>query len=346
MVIGTIAAENYLPKAMHMAETTRRYHPDATIVLLLVEKTMHPAAREGGFFDHALLARDLRLPQFHHFAFRHTAIELATAVKPAFLQHLLRVFPDDDLFYYVDPDIEVHGPFVEADEALATGHILVTPHHLEDITNPQDIIDLVLPVLRCGIFNLGFLGLRRSEVTKAFLAWWAHKVSFMCYVDYGQGLFVDQKWVDLACGLFPLTILTEPGYNVARWNLVRRPIAMGDGGYRVCGRPLRSLHFSQADIGKDQLYLRRHAPQGTEPIHGLRREYLRRTREIKEQIGARDTWSYDYFDSGERISMDARVTVRHRPQLLADAVDPFASSGDAIFAARARESDRTQVATD
>jgi len=273
----------------------------------------------------------LPISQFRQFAFRHTTIELATAVKPRLLQHLVQIFPNENVFYYLDPDIDVHGRFDEASEQLRSADILLTPHDLDGVMNPREVLETVLPHLKCGVFNLGFLGLKRSDTVDRFLHWWAHMVSLFCYVDYARGLFVDQKWVDMACGIFPISVLREPGYNVARWNISQRPIVAVDGGHVVCGRPLRFIHFSQIDIGKDQLSFRRHAPLGTEPIHGLRRAYQRRTRDLRAELGTGDAWSYDYFDSGERIALEARIVCRNRPQILDTGVDPFAESNEFFF---------------
>lgn len=331
MVICTIAAENYLPKALHLAETARRHHPDAVLVLCLVERTLHPSAAGDSPFDRQILAADLGLPGFNHFAFRHTVLELSTAIKPALLQWLLRSYPGEAVFYYLDPDIDVHGPFDEANDRLTSASILATPHHVGDVTHPTEIVDVVLPVLRYGIFNLGFLGLRRSDVAESFLAWWAHKLALFCYADPARGLFVDQKWIDLACGIFPITVLSEPGYNVANWNIGSRPIVGQPRAYTVCGRPLRFVHFSHIDIGKDQRYFRRYAPLGTEPIHRIRRAYVQRIEDIKRHIGAGDRWSFDYFESGERVNLEARLACRNQPALLARCADPFAESNEFFF---------------
>ena len=332
MVIATIAAENYLPKAVCLARTIRRMHPDAIVILCLVEKTMPDSVRQCHSFDCALLAADIGIPHFQHMAFRHVSIELATAVKPMLLRHLMAVFPDHDTFVYLDPDIDMHGPLVEAEAQLKTTPIVVTPHHVNDVTRPQDVIDTVFPVLRCGVFNLGFLALTRSDVTDQFLSWWAHKVSLFCYVDYALGLFVDQKWVDLASGMFPLGVLRHPGYNVARWNIAQRPIVGEIGSYSVAGSPLRFVHFSQIDIGKDLLAFRRYAPAGDEPIHEIRRRYRRTISAIRTELGPALPWSYDCYESGERIAPDVRMACRQSPQLLARTSDPYGESNEFFFA--------------
>ena len=64
-----------------------------------------------------------------------------------------------------------------------------------------------------------------------------------------SGFFVDQRWVDFAAGLVPhLTILRDPGYNLAYWNLPKRDLRWdAEHGYTVDGVPLRFFHFSGYD---------------------------------------------------------------------------------------------------
>ena len=71
-----------------------------------------------------------------------------------------------------------------------------------------------------------------------------------CVVRVEEGLFVDQKWIDLVPGFYPdVGIIHHPGYNVAYWNLHCRHVDMdrmveGDDDIRVNGEPLAFFHFS------------------------------------------------------------------------------------------------------
>ena len=146
------------------------------MTLCLVEQRRHSACDLRDEFDQTVLAREIGIDGFERFAFRHTLLELATAVKPRLLEFMFETNPEEDVVIYLDPDIAVLGPFSEAESALRQASILVTPHHLQDVRDPHGIVDTVFPVLRCGVFNLGFLGLRRGTSTLDFLRWWRHKV--------------------------------------------------------------------------------------------------------------------------------------------------------------------------
>src|ERR1019366_2076876 len=100
-------------------------------------------------------------------------------------------------------------------------------------------------ILRDGIFNLGFVALRKTPTTDQFLLWWEARLRNGCRIDRDGGLFTDQKWVDLVPVLFPdTTILLDPTYNVAYWNVATRSLAKRNGHFLVDGRPLAFFHFS------------------------------------------------------------------------------------------------------
>ena len=131
VIIATIACNNYLPKAMFLAQTARAHHPDATIILGLVEKSIHDHALGCGLFDRVVLAADLYEDDFEPFVFTHDVIEASTAIKPRLLRWAFSEYPDERLVVYLDPDIWVFDRLNELfDEGLFD--IAVTPHQLRD----------------------------------------------------------------------------------------------------------------------------------------------------------------------------------------------------------------------
>jgi hypothetical protein len=96
-----------------------------------------------------------------------------------------------------------------------------------------------------GIFNLGFIGVRRSENTDRFLQWWQHKLYDKCTTDFSTGYFVDQKFVEYAFVLFPnISVISDTGYNVAYWNLHSRAIKYRDNDWLCNDGKLFFYHFS------------------------------------------------------------------------------------------------------
>ena len=166
-------------------------------------------------------------------------------MKPYAFAYLFETHSFDRIFY-LDPDIRIYSTWNGAIEVLQSANIALTPHltgSLDDDKRPGEI-----DILRSGAYNLGFIGISRSRGAAAFLVWWQQRLYDHCLVDLARGLFVDQKWIDLASGMFDgVSIVRDPGYNVAYWNLGHRVLSRSDAGYDVAGVPLRYFHFSGYD---------------------------------------------------------------------------------------------------
>ena len=101
--------------------------------------------------------------------------------------------------------------------------------------------------LRHGMYNLGFLGLKRSQESFRLIAWWKERLKEHCRIDKCWGIFVDQKWMDLAPLFFEnIKLVKHPGWNMAWWNFSERKLMDSENGYLVNSDefPLVFFHFS------------------------------------------------------------------------------------------------------
>jgi Lipopolysaccharide biosynthesis proteins, LPS:glycosyltransferases len=242
--VCTIVAKNYLAQARVLMESVRLSNPDLLRIVVLVD-------RIDGYFDPAkepfdlILSEDLAIPRSRWFHFKYPVLELSTAVKPYALDLLFRRYELDKLIY-LDPDIKVYATLQPLLDTLDRYSIALTPHllhPLDDGFHPGE-----LDILRCGAYNLGFIGLSSGPETHRFLDWWCKKLYDLCLVDLPRGIFVDQGWMDLAPCLFSqVGIIRDPGYNVAYWNLSSRQIGCIENSFTVNGEPLYFFHFSGFD---------------------------------------------------------------------------------------------------
>ncbi|CAH1201522.1 hypothetical protein PAECIP111893_01642 [Paenibacillus plantiphilus] len=327
MIITTSICANYLPKAMVLAQSVKRTNPDARVIVCLLEREIHPAAKAYPFFDEVVLAKDLGFEHFDKFIFKHSIVEAATAVKGQLFIYLLKHYADENHFVYLDPDIEVYDELAELKDALHEHAIVLTPH----LCHPEDIMDAVmdneLSALQHGVFNLGFLAISRSEEAERFAAWWASRLSMFCYDDIPRGIFTDQKWIDLAPCYFDVHILKHPGYNVAPWNLSKRKLVFS-GTYRVNGERLRFFHYSGFDSGANEGMIRKYVPDLTNCVYNLRDNYVRQLEEADQSSLGKEQWSYDLFQSGETIKRNSRIVYRDVPELPYRVENPFAESNE------------------
>jgi hypothetical protein len=209
-VACTIVARNYLGFARILAGSFLEHHPGGKFVTLVVDADAADSMA-GDMPGELMAGRDLGISGFEGMAFRYQVLELSTAVKPFLLERLLR---KSDRVLYLDPDIVVFRPLDALYKRLARVPVLLTPHVVEPIDDQE--IPGEQTILTSGIFNLGFIGVARGEVTARFLGWWGSRLRRDCRLDAAHGVFVDQRWVDLAHALFPgFECVREPEYNVA-----------------------------------------------------------------------------------------------------------------------------------
>jgi glycosyltransferase involved in cell wall biosynthesis len=241
-VYFTICANNYMAYALTLGRSLRKSEPNSEFVIVLADEKCSSNEMDQVEFP-ILEASELGLPTFDDMKLRYSVMEFSTAIKPRAIQYLMNERGFDQAIY-LDPDLYILSPMSELHEILEGGaNAVLTPHScapLDDGGDPDDI-----RLLRTGAYNLGFAGFSRSPQSNAFLQWWEQHLEADCRVALSEGLFVDQKFMDLApCYLDHVHILRHQGYNTAYWNLMHRPVHHSEGRWTSGGAPLRFFHFS------------------------------------------------------------------------------------------------------
>ena len=238
----TIVSKNYIAYARVLARSFLDAQPEGRFFVLLVDRNDGHIDPEAEPFTLVEVENLENVPELPSFLFKYTLLECNTAVKPFFLEHLFETY-DLETLAYLDPDILVTGSLDELCRHLEEHAIVLTPHlthPVDDGAHPDE-----LAILQAGTYNLGFIALRRGELTHRLLRWWQDRLYDQCVVRIDRGLFVDQKWIDLVPGLFPdVAVITHPGYNAAYWNLHGRTITRQGDGWQANGEELVFFHFS------------------------------------------------------------------------------------------------------
>lgn len=327
--IFTICSKNYLPYAKALIDSVRRHEPGADVAVVLADESDGAEAIAAYLRAPVILGSELGIPTYFDMAMRYDIVEFNTALKPFAFQHFFG--NGADRVIYLDPDVELHGPMHEVWGAFASGaQGILTPHicqPLDMVRNPTE-----LKLLRTGVYNLGFLALRRTDGAERFVSWWADRMPADCRVDLDAGIFVDQKYIDLMPSYLPdTTILRHPGYNVAYWNLVHRPLTKEtDGTFRAAGESLCFMHFSGVRADQDDLVSVhqdrvsvRDLGEGEELFRAYRARLAENRRGL-EAAGIDTSYAYGAFNSGEAIPPLAR-------EVYARAVPPHRGSMAEIF---------------
>lgn len=242
----TICSNNYLAQAKILGDSLCALNPDYRFIIGLVDKKN--ADINYSFFEpHTIIeVADISVPDFDSLWKKYAIIELNTSVKPSFFKYLLKTFPEATAYFYFDPDIMCFNTLKALEKELQAADILLTPHIFTPIPLdgkiPQENV-----FLNYGIYNLGFIGLRKNQNTQAFLDWWEERTLKNGHIDVARGIFVDQLYINHVPLFFEkVKILREYGYNAAPWNLhERREIQKTDIHYIMKdGSELVFYHFS------------------------------------------------------------------------------------------------------
>ena len=277
-------------------QSLRHAEPSARLVVIATDgpiPQLEPLAE-------VILAERLDAP-FRAMSVYYDALELNTAVKPYAFRSLLA---EANTVTYLDPDIYVFQPLNAVRAALAEAELALTPH----LTRP--LLGEAMPndqaILKSGVWNLGFAAMRATPATRSLVDWWAEKCRFDCRVDFENGLFTDQRWMDLAPGFVErFALLRSPTLNLAYWNLEGRTLARMKDGWTVDGQPLSFFHFSGFDPARPEVLskhqVRTHVASGS-PLATLLADYAKSLRANGYAHATQIEYGHGRFPSGEPVS--------------------------------------------
>jgi hypothetical protein len=331
----TICARNYFAQALLLHRSFQTHHPEADFHVVLVDRRDDEFAARFPEVN-ITWVEDIGLPNFAAHALRFDVIEFSTNVKPHCLSLLLERY---ETALYIDPDMVVFERLEPVYEALASNAIVVTPASMTPILDghrPDDI-----EFLRVGVFNLGFIGVSRSDSARQFLGWWSDRCLSDGFHETQSGVFVDQKWVNLApCYFDGCHILKDIGINMAQWNLHERTLSVVDGRYMVNGTtPLRLFHFSSFDphhprgIAKRQTRI----PAGARPdLSELMERYAADLLAAGFDEFSRIDYGFDFFPWGDYVSPTLRRLYANRAYGFSLENDPWQPQSALVRFARAK----------
>ncbi len=241
-VVFTICATNYFSHALTLGHSLYKTNPDYRFIIFMIDE-VPKYIKDNNFGFEVISIKNLHIPNLSYIIKEYSITEFATSVKPFCFDFIFKKFNSENIIYF-DPDILLYDKLEELEKELTKNDIILTPHFFsppKDNKQPNE-----LSILNCGIYNLGFLALKRSENTSNFLNWWSNRLLEYCRIDFCSGMFVDQLWVNLVPIYFnKVSILKNKGYNMAYWNIHERKLTKTKNGYLVNNKEkLIFYHFS------------------------------------------------------------------------------------------------------
>jgi hypothetical protein len=313
----------YLPQALVLLASIRRFHNDFLVSLVLVEEKMEfPPLIQVRLdeFDQVIFPEDLWGEERFENLFSYDVVEACTAIKGPALAHLL----EEGLpVIYLDPDVVLFSPLDHVLEQLKVSSILLTPHQLTPMSldgwggNFDERTTLLT-----GVFNFGFFAVNPDVAGIEFSTWFSLRTTFQAFDMPTSGLFTDQKWGNLVPVLFPdAHILRHRGMNVASWNLHERRVHVSpEGEFMVDNDPLVFFHFTKNWSGLDPV---KQKSVNNYYVASLWRWYLEMLMEERSRVPLMK-WSYKtYFDTKQVIESSERRAFRRFDKRIRILENPF-----------------------
>ncbi|HLP18392.1 MAG TPA: hypothetical protein VK470_19185 [Bacteroidota bacterium] len=337
--VFTIVAQNYYAQASTLYESIQKTNPGLDVYVFIAGKADKLDVNQSG--ARIVEISSLGIADLTDMAFKYDVTEFCTSVKPHCFIHLFETLGYEEVIYF-DPDIFVYHDLAVIYRMLDSADIVVTPHILfPELEYTGSVPEGLL--LFVGIFNLGFVAMKRSAVSASALQWWKVRLERLCFADKVDGLHVDQKWIDFLpvfCGS-RLMISTHLGMNVSFWNLHERELKKEGGRFLVQRRngsgetdPLVFYHFAKFDplnakiIHKDYKKVERATYSEYDDILA---EYGKALLAHGHQEFVKIPYTYNFFDNGTPIVKFHRRLYRRLTETGVRFPDPFASGEGSFY---------------
>jgi hypothetical protein len=230
---------NYLPRGLALYRSLRQHAQGSRLWVLCLSDACYRTLTALALPDLVpLRLADFEAADPQVAATRPTrsVIEYYFTCTPALMLYVLNNEPaaewvtylDSDLFFFASPD-----PIYAEMKDAAFG---VIPHRFTGRLESY---------LRFGIYNVGWVSVRRREEGISALRWWRERCIEWCYDRVEGDRFADQRYLDRLPELFGrVHVIEHLGANLAPWNLANDPLQWHDGAVQVDGRfPLLFFHF-------------------------------------------------------------------------------------------------------
>jgi|688.fasta_scaffold330085_2 hypothetical protein len=248
----TLCSANHLSYAKTMIDSFSKYHQDYKIIIGLVDKIDNRFQTD--FFNNCTIieVHNLSIDGFEEMSTSYSILELNCSLKPFFAKYIFDKYSADFLFY-IDTDIFFYSSLNIVEENFLENDILLTPHFFTPLPI-DELLPLERNILISGIYNAGFIGMKKTKNVVEFIDWWCSHLKKECYYDFANGMGVDQVWLNNVPLFFiKVGVLSNMGLNVAYWNLHERTIDYKNDTYFINKTlPLIFYHASGFDLNNPQ----------------------------------------------------------------------------------------------
>lgn len=241
-IYATILTTSFLPRALALFQSVRRYNQTAGFSFFCVDDESAACLRsldlvgckiyqESDYADDTL--RTLRN--------KRTISEYCWTTKPYAICHLLESERAADWVAYLDSDMLAFNDLDEAIIQAANGDFLLAPHRFSE--------SFQVFSSSAGLYNAGYVAFRASTLGRAAAARWRDLCIESCPAIPTADSYADQRHLERLRTEFPTGGEScHVGLNAAPWNIARYRVTNSNGAVLLNESPLLLYHFQALKI--------------------------------------------------------------------------------------------------
>ena len=339
----TICTKSYMGLAKILESSIYKYDANVDFYIFIADELN----KNINIPSNAIVVKSLNIFSeniWKELSFKYDVTEFCTCLKPFIFEWLFKNKMYEKLTY-LDPDLFFFNSIDMIYKSMDNGLITLTPHF---ITFPGNSISNLFEdeIRYTGLYNLGFLGLKRSTKVFQMLNWWKKNLISKCFVEPTMFQFTDQKWMDFMSVYFDsheLNIVKDLGWNIAPWNYFERKIVKHDACWVVENRYNENIrcdvvfaHFSGFDYSAllnnqiIQKNIHKRHDGVFDDVNNLFTEYIDSFNNYKEIFTEyiKENYTYDYYSNGQKVEkMHRRIYHSIIVNGYENILDPFDSKG-------------------
>lgn len=272
-VVCSLSTKSHVPLMNTLANSVRR-HFSGRIYLLVVDSDDSNLIPEGTTL--VRLSDVIEPSVWQDMVRRYNILELCCALKSFLMRFLARTVGCPII--YMDADTYALGPMDALLPERPDFSVFLTPHLLYPLSGELHAEEIGM--LCVGVYNGGMIGVGLGSDGIRFLDWWLDRVTRYAYDSREQGVFTDQKWLDLVpCFFKDVQISRAPGLNLGHWRVCsERDFALNPAGkLTFCGEPITVMHMSGFKSNRPDLLAQHLRPPVIQdsPLGNFLQEYAR-----------------------------------------------------------------------
>jgi hypothetical protein len=241
----TVCSVSHLGQAKTMADSFVKHNPDYQLKIGVVDR-ITGRINASQFADYELIEiEEVGIPNLEELIQKYDVFEMCGLIRPYLAELLFNRHADLQKLMYIDTDILIFDSFDRVVSELDTHDIILTPHAFQPF--PEDgLYPKEVSFNNAGLYNSGFFAVKRSVSGNDFLKWWQQRLSEYGSVNFMDGMFVDQLWLNFVPLFFDKVLVSKDlGLNVGYWNLHERQLTNVNEKFIVNEKyPLIFFHYS------------------------------------------------------------------------------------------------------